>query len=189
MHLTCFRGRLAPAILLVSVCLMFLRAHAEEEIYKKWLDEDVHWIITDQERADFTKLSTKKQLDQFVEAFWSRRDPTPDTQQNEFKEEHYRRMAYSNWHFAAGIPGWKTDRGRFYIVYGPPDRVESHLSAHAQQIVQPTSDVRNSSYPHEVWHYKHMGSMNRDTTVKFVDVCRCGNYQWEINSPAEPELP
>src|SRR5208282_599225 len=86
--------------------------------YRKWLDEDVRWIITDQERSAFMQLSNDEERDQFIEAFWQRRDPTPDTEENEFKEEHYRRIAYANEHYAAGIPGWKTDRGRMYIVFG-----------------------------------------------------------------------
>ena len=90
-----------------------------KEIYKKWLSEDVRWIITDQERADFKRLSTDKQRDDFVVAFWERRNPIPGSSENKFKEEHYRRLAYANTHFAAGVPGWKTDRGRRYILYGP----------------------------------------------------------------------
>ncbi|MFZ2083622.1 MAG: GWxTD domain-containing protein, partial [Candidatus Sulfotelmatobacter sp.] len=96
--------------------------------YKKWLNEDVVWIITDQERAAFKQLSNDEERDNFIEAFWQRRDPTPDTEENEYKEEHYRRIAYANEHFAAGIPGWKTDRGRMYIMYGPADEVDSHPS-------------------------------------------------------------
>ena len=96
--------------------------------YKKWLDEDVRWIITDEERAAFKQLSNDDERDQFIEQFWLRRDPTPDTAENEYKEEHHRRIAYANEHFASGIPGWKTDRGRIYIVYGPPDEIESHAS-------------------------------------------------------------
>ena len=96
--------------------------------YKKWLDEDVRWIITDEEQKAFKLLSNDEERDQFIEAFWQRRDPTPDTIENEFKEEHYRRMAYANEHFAAGIPGWKTDRGRIYVMYGPADEIESHPS-------------------------------------------------------------
>jgi GWxTD domain-containing protein len=80
--------------------------------YRKWLDEDVRWIITDEERSAFMQLSNDEERDQFIEAFWQRRDPTPDTEENEFKEEHYRRIAYANEHYAAGIPGWKSDRGR-----------------------------------------------------------------------------
>src|SRR5204862_812683 len=96
--------------------------------YKKWLEQDVVWIITDEERSAFKLLSNDEERDNFIEAFWQRRDPTPDTVENEFKEEHYRRIAYANEHFAAGIPGWKSDRGRIYIVYGPADEIESHPS-------------------------------------------------------------
>ena len=92
-------------------------------VYKKWLNEDVVWIITDQERAAFKQLSNDEERDNFIEAFWQRRDPTPDTEENEYKEEHYRRIAYANEHYAAGIPGWKSDRGRIYIMYGPADEV------------------------------------------------------------------
>jgi len=92
--------------------------------YKKWLDEDVAYIITDEERAAFKQLSNDEERDNFIEAFWQRRDPTPDTEENEFKEEHYQRIAYANEHFAAGVPGWRTDRGRIYIVFGKADVVE-----------------------------------------------------------------
>src|ERR1700741_1013767 len=94
--------------------------------YKKWLDEDVRWIITDEEQKAFKMLSNDEERDQFIEAFWQPRDPTPDTVENEYKEEHSRRIAYANEHFAAGIPGWKTDRGRIYIIWGKPDEIESH---------------------------------------------------------------
>ena len=99
-----------------------------ETPYKKWLNEDVVYIITDEERAAFKRLQTDEEREQFIEQFWLRRDPTPDTVENEFKEEHYRRIAYANEHYASGIPGWKTDRGRIYIMYGPPDEIESHPS-------------------------------------------------------------
>ena len=96
--------------------------------YKKWLGEDVRWIISDEERSAFMQLSNDEERDQFIESFWQRRDPTPDTVENEFKEDHYRRIAYANEHFAAGIPGWKSDRGRIYIMYGPPDEIDAHPS-------------------------------------------------------------
>src|SRR5436309_5441627 len=97
-----------------------------ETPYRKWLNEDVSYIITDEERAVFKKLQTDEEREQFIEQFWLRRDPTPDSVENEFKEEHYRRIAYANEHFASGIPGWKTDRGRTYITYARPDEIESH---------------------------------------------------------------
>ncbi len=90
-----------------------------ETPYKKWLNEDVGYIITDEEKTAFHRLNTDEEREQFIEQFWLRRDPTPDTEENEFKEEHYRRIAYANEHYASGIPGWKTDRGRIYIIYGP----------------------------------------------------------------------
>src|SRR5437588_807692 len=102
-----------------------------QETYKKWLEQDVRYIITDEERSAFMKLSNDEERDQFIEQFWLRRDPTPDTEENEYKEEHYRRIAYANEHFAAGIPGWKTDRGRIYITFGPADTTDSHPSGGA----------------------------------------------------------
>src|SRR5579871_3227674 len=99
-----------------------------ETPYRKWLNEDVSYIITDEERAAFKRLQTDEEREQFIEQFWLRRDPTPDTVENEYKEEHYRRIAYANEHFASGIPGWKADRGKIYIMYGPPDEIEDHSS-------------------------------------------------------------
>ena len=119
-----------------------------ETPYKKWLQEDVLYIITDEEKKAFLQLSTNEEREQFIEQFWLRRDPTPDTVENEYKEEHYRRIAYANEHYASGIPGWKTDRGRVYIVYGPPDKFESHRA-----------DVNlagDAVYPNEVWHYRYI---------------------------------
>ena len=96
--------------------------------YKKWLDEDVTYIITPEERSAFLRLQTNEEREQFIEQFWLRRNPDPDSPENTFKEEHYRRIAYANEHYASGIPGWKTDRGRIYIMWGPPDEVDSHPS-------------------------------------------------------------
>ena len=105
-----------------------LRKEAHESFGQKWLDQDVPYIITPEERAAFKQLSHDEEREQFIESFWQRRDPTPDTVENEYKEEHYRRIAYANEHFASGIPGWKTDRGRIYIIHGAPDEIESSPS-------------------------------------------------------------
>jgi hypothetical protein len=75
------------------------------QTYKTWLDEDVHWIITDEERSAFKQLSSDQERDQFIEAFWRHRDPTPDTTENEYKEEHYRRIVFANEQFASSLPG------------------------------------------------------------------------------------
>ena len=178
MYWTPFRNRLLPALVLVFFCLSAGSANAElSRDYKKWVDEDVRWIITDQERADFLKLSNDKQRDDFVKAFWARRDPTPGTPQNGFKEEHYRRLAYANEHFAAGVPGWKTDRGRVYIVYGPPDTVESHRAD--------VNVAGDAVYPNEVWHYRYIEGMGKDATWEFVDTCRCGDYHLTADPAAK----
>ena len=122
--------------------------------YKKWLDEDVVYIITDEERAAFKQLSNDEERDNFIEAFWQRRDPTPDTEENEFKEEHYQRIAYANEHFAAGVPGWKTDRGRIYIVYGKPDEIESHPSGGTYERPMDEGGGETSTFPFEDWRYR-----------------------------------
>lgn len=137
--------------------------------YRKWLNEDVLYIITDRERGAFLKICDDRQRDAFVETFWARRDPTPGTPENEFKEEHYRRVAYANEHFAAGVPGWKTDRGRVYIIYGPPDKIESHTGDQ-----KPSSDSPN---PSEVWIYRRIQNVGHNVRWEFVDTCRCGKYR------------
>jgi GWxTD domain-containing protein len=148
-------------------------AFLDGKSYDRWLAEDVRWITTDQERADFGKLSTDKQRDEFIDTFWEKRNPTHGAPENKFKEEHYRRIAYSNVHFADSIPGWKTDRGRVYIVYGPPDEVESHLV-----VVKPDA----SSFPYEIWRFKYVKAAGKDVTWKFVDQCRCGELRLLFDS-------
>jgi len=122
--------------------------------YKKWLDEDVVWIITDEEKAAFKQLSNDEERDSFIEAFWQRRDPTPDTEENEYKEEHYQRIAYANEHFAAGIPGWKSDRGRIYIMYGKADEIESHPSGGSYERPMSEGGGETSTFPFEDWRYR-----------------------------------
>ncbi|HZR58979.1 MAG TPA: GWxTD domain-containing protein [Terriglobales bacterium] len=149
--------------------------------YKKWLDEDVRWIITDQERQAFKQLSNDEERDQFIEAFWQRRDPTPDTEENEFKEEHYRRMAYANEHFAAGIPGWKTDRGRIYIMYGAADEVESHPSGGTYERPMEEGGGETSTFPFEDWRYRYLEGIGQEVIIEFVDTCMCGDYHMTID--------
>ncbi|HET8546754.1 MAG TPA: GWxTD domain-containing protein, partial [Bryobacteraceae bacterium] len=122
--------------------------------YRKWLNEDVSYIITDEERAAFKRLSTPEELESFVEQFWLRRDPTPDSAENEYKEEHYRRIAYANERFASGIPGWKSDRGRIYITFGPPTEIESHPSGGTYERPYEEGGGTTSTYPFEKWRYR-----------------------------------
>jgi GWxTD domain-containing protein len=156
--------------------------------YKKWLDEDVRWIITDQERSAFMQLSNDEERDQFIEAFWQRRDPTPDTEENEFKEEHYRRIAYANEHFAAGIPGWKTDRGRMYIVFGPADQIDSHPSGGAYERPMEEGGGETSTYPFETWRYRYLEGIGQEVIIEFVDTCMCGDYHMTMDRSEKDAL-
>ncbi len=156
--------------------------------YKKWLDEDVRWIISDEEREAFLKLSNDEERDQFIEQFWLRRDPTPDTVDNEFKEEHYRRIAYANEHFAAGIPGWKTDRGRMYIAYGPPDEIDSHPSGGSYQRTPEEGGGETSTYPFEDWRYRYIEGIGQDVNIEFVDTCMCGEYHMTMDRSEKDAL-
>jgi GWxTD domain-containing protein len=149
--------------------------------YKKWLNEDVRWIITPEELSAFKQLSNDEERDAFIEQFWLRRDPTPDTPENEYKEEHYRRIAYANEHFAAGIPGWRTDRGRIYIAYGPPDQIESHPSGGAYERPIEEGGGETSTYPFEDWRYRYIEGVGQEINLEFVDACMCGEYHLTID--------
>src|SRR5579862_2874196 len=149
--------------------------------YKKWVDEDVHWIITDQELKAFKSLSNDEERDSFIEAFWQRRNPNPDSPENEFREEHYRRIEYSNEHFAAGKPGWKTDRGHIYIAYGPPDSIDSHPSGGTYDRPMEEGGGTTSTYPFETWHYRYLEGIGENIDLEFVDTCMCGDYHFTID--------
>ena len=149
--------------------------------YKKWLDEDVVYIISDEERKAFKQLSNDEERDQFIEAFWQRRDPTPDTEENEFKEEHYRRIEYANEHFAAGIPGWKSDRGRIYIMYGPADEIDSHPSGGSYERPIEEGGGETSTFPFEDWRYRYLEGIGQEVMIEFVDTCMCGDYHMTID--------
>ena len=148
--------------------------------YKKWLNEDVRWIISPEELTAFKALSNDEERDAFIEQFWQRRDPTPDTEENEFKEEHYRRIAYANEHFSAGRAGWRTDRGRIYIVFGPPDEIEAHPSGGTYDRPMEEGGGETSTYPFERWRYRYMKALNsankQEVWIEFVDTCMCGDY-------------
>jgi GWxTD domain-containing protein len=156
--------------------------------YKKWLDEDVAWIITDEERQAFRQLSNDEERDQFIEAFWQRRDPTPDTEENEYKEEHYQRIAYANEHFAAGIPGWKTDRGLIYIAYGKADEVESHPSGGTYERPMEEGGGSTSTFPFEQWRYRYLEGIGQEVIIEFVDTCMCGDYHMTMDRSEKDAL-
>lgn len=156
--------------------------------YKKWLDEDVRWIITDQEREAFLKLSNDEERDQFIEQFWQRRNPTPDSVDNPYKDEIYRRIAYANEHFAAGIPGWKTDRGRIYIMYGPADEVESHPAGGTYDRPIDEGGGTTSTYPFEDWRYRYLEGIGQNIIIEFVDTCMCGDYHMTMDRSEKDAL-
>jgi GWxTD domain-containing protein len=157
-------------------------------VYKKWLDEDVRWIITDEELAAFKKLTNNAERDTFIEAFWQRRDPTPDTAENEYKDEHYRRIAYANEHFAAGIPGWRTDRGRIYIMFGKPDSIDSHPMGGPYQRPAEEGGGQTETYPFEVWRYRYIEGIGQEIEIEFVDDCSCGAYEMTMDRSKKDAL-
>ena len=211
MNATCNSGRLQ--ILLVLILLAnqtapsfaqshdarqkpVLKADGGQSTYGAWLDQDVRWIITDEERAAYKMLQNDEERDYFIEAFWQRRNSTPKSLQNPYKVEHYQRIAYANEQFGTvGIHGWETDRGRIYIMYGQPDQIEYFPSGKPKDDAsETTNDVVKDSFPRvhdgrippgedvsllplEEWRYRHLEGIGQDVALDFVDVCRCGDYR------------
>jgi len=147
-----------------------------DNTYKTWLNEDVVYIITAEERTAFLQMATNEEREQFIENFWLRRDPTPDTPENEFKEEHYRRIAYTNERYSSGIPGWKTDRGRIYIIWGPPDSKDEHPAGGPYTRTPEEGGGETSTYPFEDWHYNYLEGIGNNIDLEFVDPTGSGEY-------------
>src|SRR4051812_25029235 len=148
-----------------------------KKAYKDWLDKDVTYIITDEERKAFKKLATDDERERFIEEFWRRRDPDPDTDENEFKEEYYERIAYANEHFSSGIPGWKTDRGRIWIMYGKPDEQETHPMGGSYERPTYEGGGSTSTFPFEVWFYRYLAGVGSGIEIEFVDPTGSGEYR------------
>src|SRR5271168_852548 len=158
------------------------------DTYKTWLDQDVVWIISDEEKKSFLSLSNDEERDSFIEQFWLRRNPDPDSAENDFREEHYRRIAYANEHFAAGKPGWRTDRGHIYISFGKPDSIDSHPSGGAYERPMDEGGGETSTFPFEVWHYRYLEGVGDNIDIEFVDTCMCGDYHMTINRAEKDAL-
>lgn len=154
--------------------------------YKKWLDQDVVYIISSEERSAFLHLSTNEEREQFIEQFWQRRNPDPDSVENTFKEEHYRRIAYANERFASGIPGWKTDRGKIYIMWGPADEIESHPSGGSYDRPAQEGGGQTSTYPFEQWRYRYLEGIGNDIILEFVDPSMSGEFHLTMD-PSEKD--
>jgi GWxTD domain-containing protein len=157
-----------------------------ETPYKNWLNEEVGYIITNEERKAFNRLETDEEREQFVEQFWLRRDPTPDTEENEYREEHYRRIAYANERFASGIPGWKTDRGMIYIKYGPPDQIDGQSQGGIYERPIAEGGGTTSTYPFEQWRYRHIEGIGSDIVIEFVDPTMTGEFRMTMD-PSEKD--
>jgi GWxTD domain-containing protein len=154
--------------------------------YKQWLNEDVVYIITPAERTTFLQLGTNEEREQFIEQFWLRRSSNPDLPENDFKEEHYRRIAYANEHFASGIPGWKTDRGKMYIIWGPADEVETHPTGGTYDRPIEEGGGSTTTYPWETWRYRYMEGIGENITWEFVDPSSSGEYRL-TSDPSEKD--
>ncbi|HUI42583.1 MAG TPA: GWxTD domain-containing protein [Terriglobia bacterium] len=158
----------------------------QETPYKKWIEEEVPYIITDEERATFKKLTTDDERETFIENFWERRNPNPGDPENEFKEEYYRRIAYANEHYASGIPGWKTDRGRIYIMYGPPDEIDNHDSGGTYQRPIEEGGGETSTFPFEDWTYRYIEGIGENINLEFVDPTMSGEFHLTMD-PGEKD--
>jgi len=147
-----------------------------KSVYKKWMDEDVNYIITNDERKAFKALKTDEERDQFIEQFWLRRDPDPDTPENEYKEEYFERIQNANEKFASGIAGWRTDRGRIYVMFGKPSEIESHPSGGSYNRPSYEGGGTTSTYPFEIWWYRYIEGIGSDIEIEFVDPSGSGEY-------------
>ncbi len=156
--------------------------------WNKWLNQDVVWIITDQEVSAFKSLKNDEEREQFVENFWLRRNPNPESPDNEFREQHYARIAYANEHFAAGKPGWKTDRGHVYIAYGKPDSIDSHPSGGTYQRPIEEGGGSTSTFPFETWHYRYLEGIGDNIDLEFVDSCQCSDYHLTLDRSEKDAL-
>ena len=156
--------------------------------FKTWLDQDVTYIISDEERKAFKSLGNDEEREAFIEQFWLRRNPNPDSPDNEFREEHYRRIQYANDHYAAGKPGWKKDRGHIYISFGQPDSIESHPSGGSYNRPIDEGGGETSTFPFEVWHYRYLEGVGDNIDIEFVDTCQCGDYHFTIDRSEKDAL-
>jgi GWxTD domain-containing protein len=153
-----------------------------EKIYSNWVNRDVAYIITNEEKKAFKALKTDEERENFIAQFWARRDPNPDTEENEYREEFYERIAYANEHFASGIPGWKTDRGRVYITWGKPDSIESRPSGGSYDRPSYEGGGSTTTYPFEIWFYRHLEGIGSGIEIEFVDPTGTGEYRIARNA-------
>jgi len=155
-------------------------------VYREWLNGPVSYIITPEERSAFLHLETNEERENFIEAFWERRNPDPGSADNSYKEDFYRRVAYTNEHFSSGIPGWKTDRGRIYIMWGKPDEVDSHPAGGPYERPADEGGGETSTYPFEDWRYRYLPGIGENVELEFVDPTGSGEYHLTMD-PSEKD--
>ena len=151
-----------------------------------WLRNEVPDIITEAERRAFLELGTEEERDQFKEMFWRDRNPDPESTVNTAREEHYRRLAYADEHFASGIPGRKTDRGHMYIIWGPPDEIDSHPTGGTYDRSPQQGGGSSTAHPWELWRYRHLEGIGENIEIEFVDTGGSGEYHL-TNDPCEKD--
>ncbi len=165
------------------------RRSLEKELnrpFQRWLKEDVAYIITEEERKTFKRLQNAEEREQFIEQFWLRRDPTPDSVENEYKEEMYRRIAYANQYFGSGFAGWRSDRGRIYITFGPPDEREENVGGGMYQRPMDEGGGFTQTYPFERWRYRYLEEIGTNIEIEFVDKSLTGEFRMAMD-PSEKD--
>jgi len=151
-----------------------------------WLLNEIPDIITEAERRAFLELGTEEEREQFREIFWRDRNPDPESLLNPVREEHYRRLAYADEHFASGVPGRKTDRGHIYIIWGPPDEIDSHPTGGTYNRPIEQGGGSTSTYPWELWRYRHLEGIGENIEIEFVDSTGSGEYRLALD-PCEKD--
>jgi GWxTD domain-containing protein len=159
-----------------------------QKVFDDWLKEDVSLIITKAERDAFLKLKTNEERENFIDYFWRRRDPDPDTEENEYREEYYQRIAYANEKFSSGIAGWRTDRGKIYIIHGKPDSIDSHPSGGSYERPSYEGGGSTTTYPFETWFYRHLDNVGDGIEFEFVDPTGTGEYRLARNANEKDAL-
>jgi GWxTD domain-containing protein len=173
------------AISLPIFVLLLFPAAAQQKVpkpekTKDWLETEVQCLITEEERRVYQHLTTDEERERFIEDFWKRRDTNAE-RPGDFREEFYRRVAYANENFHAGIPGWKTDRGRIYILYGPPKRRDANPMGGRYQKPPSMGGDTITTYPFEIWEYDYIQGIGQDVTIEFVDHSGSGLYVLETD--------
>lgn len=158
------RTAMAPLLLAGAILCAQAKTESPAAADQRWINEDVAYLASDAERTQFLSLQDEVARDNFVRNFWEERNPQPGNPENVFKEEHYRRIAYANVHFVSTQAGWKTDRGKTYIVLGPPSAIAAR---------------KDGELPEEIWHYTSTQAPEYGRDVKFIDRCRCGEFKLE----------